>query len=108
MVERGQGPPRGGESRERVGVSEVVRRHGLSPKQLFGWRREAQALLHEAGNAPQSRRRGGGQSVTPGIWNDAPPFAPVVITGLARRLPYGVVPDERGPWYTSIPTNASL
>jgi len=32
-----------------VSVSEVARRHGLSPQQLFAWRREARALLHEGG-----------------------------------------------------------
>jgi transposase len=34
-----------------VSVSEVARRHGLSPQQLFAWRREARALLHEGGGA---------------------------------------------------------
>ena len=39
-----------------VSVSEVARRHGLSPQQLFGWRREARALLHEGGSeAPGDR-----------------------------------------------------
>ena len=28
-------------------VSEVARRHGLSPQQLFGWRRQARELLKE-------------------------------------------------------------
>jgi transposase len=70
-----------------VGVSEVARRHGLSPQQLFAWRRQARALLHEAGNAPRRWRRGSGQSATPGICNDAPTFAPVVITGPARSSP---------------------
>ena len=29
-------------------VSEVARRHGLTPQQLFGWRREARLALKEA------------------------------------------------------------
>jgi transposase-like protein len=33
-----------------VSVSEVARRHGLSPQQLFAWRREARASFHEAGS----------------------------------------------------------
>ena len=33
-------------------VSEVARRHGLTPQQLFGWRREARRALNEAGEAP--------------------------------------------------------
>ena len=39
-----------------VSVSEVARRHGLSPQQLFGWRREARASSHEAGNAAPADR----------------------------------------------------
>jgi transposase len=73
-----------------VSVSEVARRHGLSPQQLFAWRREAQALLHEGGNsapadgseanpAPEPRRRKGRPKLAPGICDDAPAFAPVVI-----------------------------
>ena len=70
-----------------VSVSEIARRHGLSPQQLFAWRRQARALLHETGNAPRPSRRGGGQSATPGICTDAPAFAPVVITGSGRSSP---------------------
>ena len=33
-------------------VSGVARRHGLSPAQLFGWRRAARALAHGQGQAP--------------------------------------------------------
>jgi transposase len=33
-------------------VSEVARRHGLSPQQLFGWRRQAR---HALGSAPAGR-----------------------------------------------------
>jgi transposase len=81
-----------------VSVSEVARRHGLSPQQLFAWRREARASFHEAGNAasanqsaanraPQPRRRKGKQLPTPEVFNDAPAFAPVVISGSARSSP---------------------
>jgi transposase-like protein len=34
-----------------VSVSEVARHHGLSPQQLFAWRREARALLPEGRSA---------------------------------------------------------
>src|SRR5271168_4882028 len=33
-----------------VSVSEVARRHGLSPQQLFAWRHAARALRHEGGS----------------------------------------------------------
>ncbi len=33
-------------------VSEVARRHGLTPQQLFGWRREARRALKAAAEAP--------------------------------------------------------
>lgn len=81
-----------------VSVSEVARRHGLSPQQLFGWRRKARASFHEAGNpapadrpagnpAPRPRRRKGSQSPSPEVSNDAPAFAPVMIAGSARSSP---------------------
>jgi transposase len=81
-----------------VSVSEVARRHGLSPQQLFGWRREARTLRHEGGSPapgdgsaanPASRpRRGKGRPrSTPEICNDVPAFAPVVIAGAARSSP---------------------
>ena len=38
-------------------VSEVARRHGLSPQQLFGWRRQARELLNESGMRRSAPRR---------------------------------------------------
>lgn len=81
-----------------VSASEVARRHGLSPQQLFAWRREARASFHEAGNTapadrsvanpePRPRRRRGRQLPSPGICDEAPAFAPVVIAGSARSSP---------------------
>ena len=35
-------------------VSEVARRNGLSPQQLFAWRREARSLFDDGGTAPHS------------------------------------------------------
>jgi transposase len=79
-------------------VSEVARRHGLSPQQLFAWRREARASFHEAGNAapadrsaanppPHRRLRKGRQLPSPAICDDTPAFAPVLIAGSARSSP---------------------
>jgi transposase len=81
-----------------VSVSEVARRHGLSPQQLFAWRREARASFHEAENAapadrsaanpaPRPRDRRDRQLPSPGICGDGPAFAPVVIAGSARSSP---------------------
>ena len=68
-------------------VSEVARRHGLSPQQLFGWRREARALMAEeaeASNLPASERtrscsprKPKAAALTSG--DPAPAFASVVI-----------------------------
>jgi transposase len=81
-----------------VSVSEVARRHGLSPQQLFAWRREARTLLHAGGSpapgdgpaanpAPRPRRGKGRPKPTPEICDDAPAFAPVVISASARSSP---------------------
>ena len=80
-----------------VSVSEVARRHGLSPQQLFGWRRKARTSCHEAGNAapadrratdPEPRqRRKGRQLPSPEVCHDAPAFAPVMIAESARSSP---------------------
>ena len=81
-----------------VCVSEVARRNGLSPQQLFAWRREARALFHEGGRAApadrsaanpasQPRRRKGRQLPSPQVCSDAPAFAPVVISSSARSSP---------------------
>jgi transposase-like protein len=56
-------------------VSEVARRHGLSPQQLFGWRREARARISEQVDdadarvrehaGPARARKGGGSRLLP-------------------------------------------
>src|SRR5258706_12754904 len=38
-------------------VAEVARRHGLSPQQLFGWRRKARAGISEPGDDADARAR---------------------------------------------------
>ena len=82
-------------------VSDVARRNGLSPQQLFGWRREARALIGEnaleaANTRPAdlaiparapARRHKRGRAKPPG--NERPPnapaahFAPVVLVAPA-------------------------
>jgi transposase len=71
-------------------ISEVARRNGLSPQQLFAWRRRAHALFQEdTDQAPaaqpatavigQSARRKAQHVERPEIGAGAPAFAPVVI-----------------------------
>jgi transposase len=81
-------------------VSEVARRHGLSPQQLFGWRREARELIgqsaDEVGAVPvpatpdrAQRPRTGRRRSKPckrSIANE-PAFAPVVIAATAPGAP---------------------
>jgi transposase len=58
-------------------VSEVARRHGLSPQQLFGWRRQAR------------------QPIVPGTDTQVPQFVPAVIEAqVAERT---VRRQRRGP-----------
>jgi transposase len=77
-------------------VSEVARRHGLIPQQLFGWRREARARICEHADdanaqarEPAGRagaRKGGGSRLPAGERASAgrvPAFAPVVVATCA-------------------------
>jgi transposase len=79
-------------------VSEVARRNGLSPQQLFAWRREAEALFNDGidiapadqaahAPAPQPHRKAGQQAQPPEIGEAAPVFAPVVIAAPAPPSP---------------------
>jgi transposase len=52
-------------------VSEVARRHGMTPQQLFGWRREA---------------RDGGRDAVCGLPRRATAFAPIVVGAAADQL----------------------
>jgi transposase len=73
-------------------VSEVARRHGLSPQQLFGWRREARARIAEQADDAGARARepagragackGAGSRLPAGERGSAervPALAPVVV-----------------------------
>jgi transposase len=76
-----------------VNISEVARRNGLSPQQLFGWRREARSLIAGQADAsdappperssPAETRRDRRKSRTPGGERSpaerAPAFASVVV-----------------------------
>jgi transposase-like protein len=53
-------------------VSEVARRHGLSPQQLFGWRREARGDLADGGDDACGLPR-----------PTAIPFVPIVVSTAA-------------------------
>jgi transposase-like protein len=80
-------------------VSEVARRNGLSPQQLFAWRREAHALFQEGADSPpvdrratapvrQPRRRQERHvSTAPEISADTAMFASVVIAASSPSSP---------------------
>ena len=89
-------------------VSEVARRHGLNPQQLFGWRREARAIMAEAAadaaadgqaasaaaRARRSRsRRSAGESAPA---ERVPMFAPVVVATSATSPPSPTTPPTTG------------
>jgi transposase len=63
-------------------VSAVARRHGLTPQQLFGWRREAQRRARRRAAIDEAAR---GQA-----------FAPVVVEEVLRRSEASIGPDPRG------------
>jgi transposase len=64
-------------------VSAVARRHGLTPQQLFGWRREARR---------RARRRAANDEGTAG----GTAFAPVVVEEALQRPEAATGPDTSG------------
>jgi transposase len=95
-------------------VSEVARRNGLSPQQLFGWRREARAIMAEKvddasgpGQAASAvvHAKSGGRKPSAGESSSAgrvPAFAPVVVAAAAPPAPPSP-PTPSGP-----PTSGSI
>lgn len=76
-------------------VSAIARRHGMSPQQLFGWRREARALFSEEAGSDADAVSGSAQSgaAVPTAASKAPDtgpaFAPVVLVAPAAAPPPG-------------------
>jgi transposase len=74
-------------------VSEVARRNGLSPQQLFAWRREARVLFQDGGNGDASVAATprpptkSGRPPAREFHAKAPPFVPVVIASNAPPPP---------------------
>ena len=64
-------------------VSAVARRHGLTPQQLFGWRREAQRRARRRAAIDEAAARGQA-------------FAPVVVEEARRRSEAPIEPDPSG------------
>lgn len=58
-------------------VSDVARRHGMSPQQLFAWRREARAMFAETAEV----------TTTPAAPEQTPAFAHVVLAAPAGAPP---------------------
>lgn len=73
-----------------VNISEVARRNGLSPPQLFGWRREVREPDPAAPHPSPVRKRGRPKKVRGGAAGvDTAPthFAPIVIAAPAAPPP---------------------
>ena len=73
-------------------VSEVARHNGLSPQQLFSWRRAAHALFHEGADATLADHTEdfpapGRRTDRSGSGEETPAFAPVVIAAAAASSP---------------------
>jgi len=64
-------------------VSAVARRHGLTPQQLFGWRREARRRARRQAANDEGTARGTA-------------FAPVVVEEALRRSEAPVAPNQGG------------
>jgi len=89
-------------------VSEVARHNGLSPQQLFGWRREARAIMAEAaddasgpGQAASAAARAKSGRSRPSAGESAsagrvPAFAPVVVATCAASPPSPPAPPTAG------------
>ena len=87
-----------------VNVSEVARRNGLSPQQLFGWRREARAIMAEgtddasgSGRAASAAARAQSGRSRPSKGEDSsagrvPGFASVVVATCAASPPPAAPP----------------
>ena len=98
-------------------VSEVARANGLSPQQLFGWRRDARALFDEgvgaggsvilpgpSGPRPRGRPR---MDRSESQFADAPVFAPVVVAAPPAALAPPTVPAARPPPAPTVPPLAA-
>ena len=71
-------------------ISEVARRNGLSPQQLFGWRREVREPDQAASQPSPVRKRGRPKKDwrgTPGVDTAPTHFAPIVIAAPAPPPP---------------------
>jgi transposase len=64
-------------------VSAVARRHGLTPQQLFGWRREARRRARRQAANDEGTARGTA-------------FAPIVVEEALRRSAAPIGPDPSG------------
>lgn len=82
-------------------VSDVARRNGLSPQQLFGWRREARSLFRDddADGPATSRRQAKSSGAAPTREPDtaAPSFVPVKIAAPPPPLPPSTPPPVTRP-----------
>jgi transposase len=87
-------------------VSEVARRNGLSPGQLFGWRREARELFTHDHGAVCARSTP--DTVTsPKTRVAAPTFVPVVVSEKLHRSASSLVSDTAAQCARATETSAT-
>lgn len=70
-------------------VSAVARRHGVSPQQLFGWRRVARELFSEDTSASPPARALEATGCAPSAPSTMPAFTPVVLAVPPEPAPAG-------------------
>jgi len=78
-------------------VSEVARRHGMSPQQLFCWRRQARTEQSPSAPAKRGRPRRDRDVHEPACEGSA--FAPVVVAAsTASQMPAALTPAAASPF----------
>ena len=81
-----------------ITVSDVARRHGMRPQQLFAWRREARALFSKDADttAPPIAPRFTPRPADRAAPADVPEFAPVVVAAIAGKPAVSCTLPSRG------------
>ena len=87
-------------------VSEVARRNGIGPQQLFAWRREARALFDESAGEPATTAYQPAPAPTP-RQRSGRPQPPAATTEAAAAFASVVIAAPKGPSSPPPPPGAS-